>query len=65
MKWHRKEPSNRWIIGKLNDMPIRRKLIALFIFCILFPLVSCRYRLQDLEMSPENNEKDLQVSPSF
>ncbi len=39
MKWHRKEPSNRWIIGKLNDMPIRRKLIALFIFCILFPLL--------------------------
>jgi len=39
MKLHRKEPSGCWIIGKLNDMPIRRKLIALFIFCILFPLL--------------------------
>ena len=39
MKGHRKKLSSRWIIGELNDMPIRRKLIALFIFCVLFPLL--------------------------
>lgn len=34
-----KAPSSCWIMGKLNDMPIHKKLIALFIFCILFPLL--------------------------
>lgn len=39
MKLRKKEPLGRWIIRKLNDVPIRKKLVALFIFCILFPLL--------------------------
>lgn len=39
MSAHSSISSGRWIIKMLNDMPIRRKLVALFIFCILFPLL--------------------------
>lgn len=29
----------QWIVDRLNDIPIGRKLAGLFIFCILFPLM--------------------------
>lgn len=39
MSIHPPTRPGRWIIAKLNDMSIRRKLVVLFIFCILFPLL--------------------------
>ena len=39
MKLQRKTVSERWIISKLNDIPIHRKLVCLFVFCILLPLL--------------------------
>ena len=35
------------------------------VFCILCPLVYCRHKWQDLEMSAENNEKGLRFYPSY
>lgn len=39
MKLHHKSASGRWIIAKLNDIPIGKKLVCLFIFCVLVPLL--------------------------
>ena len=39
MKLQRKTVSARWIISRLNDIPIHRKLVCLFVFCILLPLL--------------------------
>ncbi len=34
-----KRTSNHWAIAKLNDIPIGRKMVGLFIFCVLIPLL--------------------------
>lgn len=34
-----KKLSDRWVIAKLNDIPIGRKLVGLFLFCVLIPLL--------------------------
>lgn len=39
MKLRRGTPAGRWIITRLNNIPIGRKLICLFLFCILIPLL--------------------------
>ena len=34
-----KRVSDHWVIARLNDIPIGRKLVGLFLFCVLIPLL--------------------------
>ena len=33
-----KRVSDHWVIARLNDIPIGRKLVGLFLFCVLIPI---------------------------
>lgn len=39
MRVHRTTLPGQWVITRLNDIPIGRKLVCLFVFCILIPLL--------------------------
>lgn len=39
MKSQHRRSLGQWIISKLNNVPIHRKLVCLFLFCILLPLL--------------------------